>query len=273
MNDAYLRNHDQDRVDLHAAWSGETSEPDQQPLAGTPGFSASLPAAPAGLVTTRQSLTALAFYAIAPTRHAAEGRIGMVWTKGCCGTPSIVDGRRVRIEGGCLVDETERGSRLARITTLGAAGEFLGVTPGPAPGVEFHDAPPQPDLDETLTVDEEAVGFLGAWFGFGDVVLHRLHAAAGAPDDTSVQLWPEHFDMAIELGDGDAGTRASYGVSPGDDAESDPYIYVAPWTPQQGEFWSAPFGGAALTLSALREAPDPVAAALAFFEEGRRILG
>ena len=45
---------------------------------------------------------------------------------------------------------------------------------------------------------------------------------------SSSQLWPEHFDLACEIGDADAGTRANYGASPGDAAIPEPYLYVGP---------------------------------------------
>jgi hypothetical protein len=39
-----------------------------------------------------------------------------------------------------------------------------------------------------------------------------------------------------------------------------------------GEFWNAPFGGAALTLEELRAAQDAITAALDFYGHGRKVL-
>ena len=71
-------------------------------------------------------------------------------------------------------------------------------------------------------------------------------------------IWPEHFDLAVSL------DEVNYGVSPGDGGHRDPYAYVGPWTPREGEFWNASFG-------AVRAAVDlPDAAAVAeFFAAGR----
>jgi hypothetical protein len=71
-----------------------------------------------------------------------------------------------------------------------------------------------------------------------------------------VQLWPEHFDISVELGAEAAGRRAGYGASPGDEQHPEPYLYVVPWgdTPD-GELWQASgFSGAELPYVALLEA-------------------
>ncbi len=231
-----------------------------------------LDAVPATLGSTRRSLTVLAFSVISPARHFANGKIGLRWTKGGFGTPFFGNDRQVRVEGSSLVVQDGDTVDSVPITTLRAAGKFVGVTPGAPTGIEFHDAPAEIDLDADLEVDAAALAFLDDWFGFSTLVLERLHARAGSPTDTRVQLWPEHFDAAIELGDADGGTRASYGASPGDATIPVPYLYVSPWAPQEGEFWSAPFGGAALTLDELHDAPDQVAGALTFFERARSLL-
>lgn len=89
------------------------------------------------------------------------------------------------------------------------------------------------------------------------------------------QLWPKHVDPAIEIGDPDGRSRASYGFSPGDvsqDAAALPL--VAPWYPDDkpdSAYWSAG------TMAVLRYAdllaePDPAGAALPFLREGRPLL-
>ena len=54
-------------------------------------------------------------------------------------------------------------------------------------------------------------------------------AAAAEDDPTSPTLWPEHFDIAIELGDEvrRAPTTAS---RPATSDHAEPYAYVGPWT-------------------------------------------
>lgn len=54
-------------------------------------------------------------------------------------------------------------------------------------------------------------------FASGDAAL-RLFAPGGGP-----VLWPEHFDVAIDL------DEVTYGVSLGDAEIAGPYAYVAPW--------------------------------------------
>ena len=80
---------------------------------------------------------------------------------------------------------------------------------------------------------------LADWFGFGCSVLEELRAGAPDADATRCQLWPEHFDLAIELGDADSGARAAYGASPGDAGHPDPYLYVSPWSePPADPHWN-----------------------------------
>jgi len=96
-----------------------------------------------------------------------------------------------------------------------------------------------------------------------------------------VQLWPEHFDIAVELGDAAAGARANFGASPGDAVHPEPYLYVAPWErariPRAASgpdpYWNEDFG-ASLPYSALRGPAGPCDIALAFFRTGRdRLAG
>ena len=124
--------------------------------------------------------------------------------------------RVVRVDGIELVHDAGRRERRAPLTTLAAAAEFVGVPLGAPPRVHAGDARtiPMRPLASTPTAADGARG----------LVRVRRHAARRAAracirtrTPTDAQLWPEHFDLAIELGDEDAGTRANYGASPGDD--------------------------------------------------------
>jgi hypothetical protein len=88
-----------------------------------------------------------------------------------------------------------------------------------------------------------------------------------------VRLWPEHFDIAIEMGA--EPLRANYGFSPGDEGHPEPYAYVGPWTAEvSGELWNGDgFRGAELSYAELLSAPDPRAAALEFFTTRKDALG
>ena len=115
-------------------------------------------------------------------------------------------------------------------------------------------------------VDADAAAALAAWFAFGEGVLEELRAETALEHDpTPPQLWPEHFDVAIELGSEAAGVRAGYGASPGDEEHPEPYLYVTPWAEE---------GFTELGYQELLAAPDRREAALGFFRSHReRLLG
>ena len=117
-----------------------------------------------------------------------------------------------------------------------------------------------------LLVDPSAARVLGDWFGFCASVLEQMRADATEADaPTRVQLWPEHFDMAVVLGP--KGSRANYGGSPGDDEHPEPYLYVGPFERREGEFWNEPFG-ASLSYRELLSGTDP----LEFLGRGKELL-
>jgi hypothetical protein len=191
-----------------------------------------LPPAPRRLVETRQALHKLAEEVISPARQKANGKIGLRYTRGGFGTPFFGNDVQIRLAGDQLIVSEA--------------------------GVE---------RSERLEVDAAASAFIGDWYGFAASVLEELRAQAGERAEPSrVQLWPEHFDIAVELGAQSAGARAAYGLSPGDEQHPEPYAYVAPWVaPEPGELWQAKdFAGAELSFAELLDAPDQRAAALDF---------
>jgi hypothetical protein len=213
-----------------------------------------LVAPPAQLEPTRRALHQLAEQVISPVRAQANGKIGLRYTRGGFGTPFFGQDVQVRVEGVELVVLEGSDERRDPITTLAAAAELVGLAPLPD--------------DVPLEVDGGACAFVGDWYGFAASVLEDLRAEADAEADPSrVQLWPEHFDMALELGREDAGRRAAYGCSPGDAGHPEPYLYVAPWvSPPPGELWQATgFSGAELPFAELLGAEDQRGVALSFF--------
>ncbi len=223
---------------------------------------------PASFPGARQALHALAEHVVAPARHQANGKIGLRYTRGGFGTPFFGADRQIRVEGAVLVIEDEViGRRQAAITTLGEAAALVGVAAAASTGVftpttEF-------DPDRPLTVDPMCSRALGDWFGFCASVLEQVRAEA--TDASRVQLWPEHFDLAVDLGDEGLGRRANYGGSPGDEDHPEPYLYVGPWVAQQGGAWNEAFG-ASLSYTAIVEAPDQRETALAFLRTRRGLL-
>lgn len=214
---------------------------------------------PATLVPTRVALHRVAEQVVSPARRKANGKIGLRYTRGGFGTPFFGADVQVRVRGIQLVVQDATGERNAPITTLDAAAGHIGR----------HLLPDDVKLDrEPLNVDPAAGAFLGDWYGFAASVLEELRAGAGDDVDPSrVQIWPEHFDLAVELGREPSGARAAYGLSPGDEHHPEPYLYVAPWTaPAPGKLWQATgFSGAELSYAALLDAPKQRETALAFF--------
>jgi hypothetical protein len=214
--------------------------------------------APATLAQTRETLHRVAEKVLSKAREHANGKIALRYTQGGFGTPFFGDDVQVRVEGNELIVQEDSDDRRAPITTLRAAGEFVGAHLLPD-DIERDTAP--------LTVDDVATRFLGDWYGFAYSVLEELRSGADAAlEPTRVQLWPEHFDASVELGAEADGRRAGYGASPGDGEHPEPYLYVVPWSPPaDGELWNATlFTGAELPLAALLDVGDQRTAALDF---------
>lgn len=230
---------------------------------------------PAHLVESRNALHQLAFFTVSPARYRAVGRMGLRSTPGGFGTPEF-DGQVARIEGTLLVHETDAGIATQEISTIRDAAVFFGGEYEVDWFPDFGD-PLQPvDPDTPLEISGPATSFIADWFAFGSDTLEKLRAQAIESDDVSeVQLWPEHFDPAVELGNADSGKRASYGASPGDPAHAEPYLYVAAWgdIDRSIEYWNdEAFNGASLSYGYLLECEDPVERALDFLLEGYGVL-
>jgi hypothetical protein len=198
---------------------------------------------PPSFAETRVVLHKVAEAVVSPARKP-DNEIALRYTRGGFGTPFFEqDGAdcQVRVERGELV--RQRGQEETR--------ERL------------------PD-----GVDAAAATALGDFYGLACSVLEQLRADEAEGDPSIVQLWPEHFDIAIELGSESAGLRANFGASPGDDDHPEPYFYVGPWTAAvSGELWNATgFKGAELTYAELLGSDDHRRAALEFFRERYRAL-
>ena len=181
---------------------------------------------------------------------------------------------QVRVAGDRII--TQSGARVADrvITTLNEAAAFVLADSPDVQWASSLDVPAPGQLDEPLTVDADAAGFLGDWYGFAYSVLEELRADVASTAASRVQLWPEHFDAAFECLDGDR--RAVFGASPGDRHVNEPYLYVLPTVPAAvtpGGFWDADgFFGSVLPLSRFVDAADQRRAALHFLTRGRDLL-
>lgn len=200
-----------------------------------------LAALPPEFAATRSALHRLAEDVLKPARERVTGRFGLRALPGGFGTAPYGDVMQLHVDGIELV--TRDGTTIARAPIEG--------------------------------VDAPAAAALASWFAFGAGVLEELRAET-APEHgaTPPQLWPEHFDVAIELGAEARGARAGYGASPGDELHAEPYLYVVPWraaaVADGGELWNATaFTGAELSYAELIASGDRRQAALDFFRARR----
>jgi hypothetical protein len=216
--------------------------------------------APSELPATRVALHRLAEAVISPARERANGKIALRYTRGGFGTPFFAADVQLRVLADRLVVQAGELERSAPITTLAEMAELVG-----------RELLPQAPTDaDRLAVDRECASFLGNWFGFAASVLEELRASAtDALEPSRPQLWPEHFDMAVEIGVEQAGRRAGYGASPGDESHPEPYLYVVPWgeVPDDHLWQAAGFRGAELPYQTLLESADQRETALGFFGE------
>ena len=227
-----------------------------------------LPALPPNYAPALFDFHRLAYSVVAEARYQCNGKFGLRYVRGGFGTPFFGDDAQVRVAGDLVVQEAGQ-ARAVPITTLRAAGEFVGVDPGTT--AREHDSPELGDIDRPLDARAEVGRFLGAWFGLATAALEELRFSPGVIDPERVQLWPGHFDPAIAAGDAESGRRATYGFSPGDHSHDEPYIYVAAWgeVDRSDPFWNEEdFNGASLSYRALCTAEDHYGAAVDFLRDG-----
>jgi hypothetical protein len=238
---------------------------------------ATLQPLPEGFAETVASLHRVAEVLVAPARKP-DNEIALEATPGGFGTPEFEFGgarHQVRVEGAELVHAIDDGERRAPLTSLEDGADFLADLAPPtgwplSPSGRQNATAVGGGIDDfgRLNVDLASSLALGEWYAFGEEVLEHLVAlASDAAEASPVRLWPEHFDIAIELGSEQGGARANYGFSPGDENHAEPYAYVGPWRAQvSGPLWQARgFRGAEVAYSELLAAEDPRRAAVEFF--------
>jgi predicted lactoylglutathione lyase len=199
------------------------------------------------LVRTRRQLHGIAECLLAGPEHRDTGEIALRVAPGGFETSA---GPARRLAGTELVTDDRRIPAAGTYADLAAR---LGVEFG-RPDISYPDGSGA-RADDVVDLDPQAARVLTDWFELGDAALRRLDPGL------SPILWPEHFDVAIEL-DGH-----SFGVSPGDDDHPTPYAYVSHRGHADHEYWNVPFG-ALRDLTEVRSADDLVD----FWTEGRRLL-
>ena len=223
-------------------------------LASSPtGSDAVLPELAAGVrLDTRRAAHALAEHVVSaallprddPHRAASRRRAGSA--RRCSATDE-----RVRVDGTALVHERAGADRRAEITTLRGRRPSSACPLGAPRRVQAGDRARSRHSPRRRPRRGRSRSPTGTPSG----VRCCTTCAPNYSDQPSTdsQIWPEHFDLACEIGDADAGTRANYGASPGDAAIPQPYLYVGPWDASRARAVLAayPFG-AALTYAEMR---------------------
>jgi hypothetical protein len=207
------------------------------------------------VVETRESWHRVAEHVLAAAQFADTGTIRLRPFPGGFATTSGIGGRLLAVVADRLlvVDGTDFDAR--PLTTLRAAGAFVGVSPGLRGS---YSPATSADPDQPLRLDVASARRLADWFALGDAALR--HFAGHLADSATPVLWPEHFDLGITV------DEVNYGVSPGDDGMAEPYLYVGPHEgpTSADDFWNTPFGAA--TAAGRISTQDD---AVAFFSEGR----
>ena len=202
------------------------------------------------LAATRRSLHGVAELVLAGPQYRATGRLRLGVVAGGFATTALSP--RLLVDGS-LVTGAEGLSAAIGGRTPRAIGADLGVAIGRPEGLYADGSGVDPD--ETLALDPGQAGVI-----IGALALGHDALVAFAAGESPV-LWPEHFDVALRVGD------VNFGVSPGDGFSADPYAYVGVSAAPAGDkFWNAPFGAAV----PLRELPDAAAVA-GFFAAGREL--
>ena len=220
--------------------------------------------------TTRTELHRVATHVLARRRYSLTGRFGLRATPGGFGTPLFGDDEVLRLDGASLLRERRVDDRAITTThaldgaTLRALAAFADVDLD----AEFsagQDTPDLGDADAPLRVDTDSVALMAEWYRRGAQAIDECVAGLGDAGDAGVaQIWPEHFDLGIDVAAGSG--RTNLGVSPGDGFSAEPYLYVGPWSadrPGDAAYWNASFGA----LATWSKIPDAGAAA-AFFGRG-----
>jgi hypothetical protein len=209
--------------------------------------------------TTRRNLHVIAAHVLGRRRFAVSGHFGLRASPQGVATPAFGPEPEVlRLAGLHLVREVGNEARampldrvtlaeLAAFAGADLASDYSAGAGMPAPG----------PIGEALHLDATELDDLYAWFDLGWRVLDAVTSdPASGLGWSTVQLWPEHFDVgtALDLG---AGRGVNLGFSAGDAYSDEPYSYVGPWGPErpgERDFWNAPFG-AVLLRDASVDAP------------------
>lgn len=126
---------------------------------------------------------------------------------------------------------------------------------------------------------------LEAWFAGSAKLLEEERGGWShiSPGPSPVRCWPHHFDLAtlvqLDAGDPKEARSIGFGMSPGDETYSRPYLYINPWprpedtaalpsAPPGAQWHTEGFFSLVLLAEAVLGAPDPLARMRAHIIEG-----
>jgi hypothetical protein len=231
---------------------------------------------PADFAVTRDGLAQIVTHVMARRRDAATGRFGMRLGPGSIASPMFAD-EVLRLNATTLLRERRVGDRPETKSiansgvTLAELAAFAEVDLDASFSVGT-DTPPLADVAAPLRIDQGSAAIIITWFGVAAELLDEVIASRPAADASAVQLWPEHFDLAVDMLAGRG--RTNLGASPGDSYCDEPYLYVGPWDarrPGDAAFWNAPFG-AVLRYAQVAAADEPREAMRSFLMHGLVLL-
>jgi hypothetical protein len=218
---------------------------------------------------TRSDLHRLSAHVLGRRRYAVSGHFGLRSGADGIVTPAFgPEPEALRLTPACLIREVGTSSSALALggATLATLAQFAGADLG----ADFSAGPGTPPLgatDEPLELDPTELAGLFSWFDLAWRVIDEVVAErSGECRQSTVQLWPEHFDAGTSLEGLGEGGGVNLGFSAGDAFSEEPYAYVGPWGPERpGDdgYWNAPFG-ALMTRSELRD----VAGGVAFMRSG-----
>jgi hypothetical protein len=128
-----------------------------------------------------------------------------------------------------LAGQTLEAATAAAAAWLAEAGTATGARPLALRGYEMPDHPVARGAAFRLA-NRPGLDALTRWFDEGDALLRGVAARNPGAD---LRTWPHHFDHAFLL-QGDDGRSNGIGLSPGDEEEGQPYLYVNAWPAPEG---------------------------------------
>ena len=197
--------------------------------------------------TTRTDLHRLCAHVLGRRRYAVSGHFGLRASPDGLATPAFgPEPETLRLTSTRLIRET--GTQTSSLSLQGTTLEELARFAGADLAAAYSAGANTPDLGPTteplhLSPDELALIF--DWFVLGWRVLDTVVSELPAQwSQSTVQLWPEHFDVGTGLDFG-GGDGVNLGFSAGDGFSEEAYAYVGPWEserPGDAAYWNAPFG-------------------------------